>query len=219
VTGSRNFTGTDYARGTPPITAPPMTFASWVNYTAATGAYGTLGIFASTNTDHFRTNCSASLGGRMNCGIGGASGQPTANTANQLTINTWGHVASVFASTSSQKVILNGDLANAGSTPATAAGTQATLNRLTMGVRDNLTQSQFMTGLIGASAIWNVALTDDEVVALARGWSPRSIRSTALVWCTQFPGLRSNVPDVIGGLNLTCTGTTSSADGPPMAIW
>jgi hypothetical protein len=67
-----------------------------------------------------------------------------------------------------------------------------------------------MQGLIAEVGIWNVALTDDEVLALAKGFTPDQIRPQSLI--AYLPLVRTNQD--IKGNAWTTAGTLTAADHP-----
>jgi hypothetical protein len=69
-------------------------------------------------------------------------------------------------------------------------------------------------GLIAHPAIWNVALTDEEVAALGAGASPLTIRPWALVFYAPYLGRDSSEIDIVGGRILTVTGASASNTEP-----
>lgn len=111
--------------------------------------------------------------------------------------------------------MVSGDSANAG-TSSTNSGTTSGPNRTSIGVRDISTPAGFYNGLLAQCAIWNLILTDEEILALALGWSPTKIRTSALVFFTPFL-TTTTIVDWYGN-HLAVTGGTASLDGPPVAL-
>lgn len=221
MTASRTYNGSsDLAQLTLAVlSAMPMTFAAWVYPTAGASAAGhIMGIYASASAHCWRLLINQSTTNLLTCNTTGATATTPASTVNTVTNSAWNHAACVFTSATSRKVVLNGDLANAG-TDTTNSGTPTGLNRTTFGRRDNVSPNnvQFLLGNLGPCAIWSASLTDDELVALAKGDNPRSIRPASLVLCTPFPGSQSPLFDLYGN-HLTLTGTSASVLGPPMAL-
>jgi hypothetical protein len=83
-----------------------------------------------------------------------------------------------------------------------------------MGVKNNSVQSLWFPGQLANASIWNSALSDDEVVALAAGVSPFKIQPHKLVFFAPYVGVGSVVQDWKGN-NLTITGATTNANTPP----
>lgn len=102
-------------------------------------------------------------------------------TAANLTANTWHSIAARFNG-STIASFLNG-VADGSEATAAAHNTGVWLDALagitSAGALDG--SSQFSIGEIAEMAYWNVALTDDEIVSLAKGFSARLIRPESLV--------------------------------------
>lgn len=72
-----------------------------------------------------------------------------------------------------------------------------------------------MSGDVAHVALWNVALTDDEVASLAAGVSPLRMRRDALI--AYWPvGGQSPEPDVVGGFDLVVTNGPVQSEEPPI---
>jgi hypothetical protein len=133
---------------------------------------------------------------------------PQAVSAVSLTAGVWGHVAGVFASTTSRTVYVNGGnaVSNSGSMSA------PTLNTTTIGSGYfNAAHLAFFDGDIAEAAIWNVALDAAEIAALGAGVSPFLIRPTALVAYWPIMGTTSPEIDPRGRNELTVVGATATA--------
>ena len=71
-------------------------------------------------------------------------------------------------------------------------------------------------GQIGEVAMWDVALTDAEVLILSKGFSPLFIRRANLKHYWTFRNGLSGI-DIVGGFNLTAFNTpTHGASHPPI---
>ena len=84
--------------------------------------------------------------------------------------------------------------------------------RLGAGSGDAGSENPF-DGELGHCAIWDVALTDQEILSLANGISPLRIRRDNLVYYCPING-QSSEPDVVGGASGTVTGTTVVEEPP-----
>jgi hypothetical protein len=130
-----------------------------------------------------------------------------------VTANVWHHGAAVFASSTSRTPYLNGV---AGSTETTSK-VPASVNRISVGRLGRLAPIGYMDGNIAEAAIWNVALTQAEISALATGALPVNVRPSALVFYAPLLGGDSPEPDLSGGGRpLTVTGATSISDLAPL---
>jgi hypothetical protein len=110
--------------------------------------------------------------------------------------NAWHSVLGVFASSSSRIVAINGSkkTENTDSVSPNAS----LLNLISIGRRS--TTYEYLTGQVAEVALWSAALTDDELVSLAKGFKPSRIRPQNLVWYS--PAVR-NLIDLKRGLTIT----------------
>jgi hypothetical protein len=165
--------GTSYIEATStPVTAEPFTMACWFNPAVVTdGALMSVGNSATTN--RFQMNSNIAQGGSpLSISSVGAS-TATANTTTAIVRNTWQHAAAVCTSTTSRSIYLNGGGKATNTTSVTPAGIN---NIMTGGRWSGGTRAFFFNGRIAEVAIWNAALTDDEVLSLSKGFAPYLIR-------------------------------------------
>lgn len=115
---------------------------------------------------------------------------------------TWHHAAGKFESSSSRYAYLDG-----------IVGIQGTATRSTGGALDNHligqgsagnNPAQPFNGRIAEVAIWDVALNDDEIASLAKGFRPDMIRPSKLLF---YLPLVREVQDVRSGLTYTNSAT------------
>jgi hypothetical protein len=132
-------------------------------------------------------------------------------STNTLTVNTWHHCA-LTASTTNRDVWLNGT--KTGNTEV--IGNFSTLAETTVGgFKAGATNVHNISGRVAEVGIWDVVLTDDELLALSKGVSPLLIRPTSLK--AYWPMLDSAAPDVDrwnAGYNLTPVNSPTMADHP-----
>lgn len=194
-------------------TATPLTLACWFRPDNVTTYYTLMNV---------QTRPTPFLDSYHVLGINGAAGGDpviaetafsgtyvSASTSSGYSANTWQHACAVFASSTSRSVYLNGGSKGTDTsscTPNTANYTQLG------GFSSSSTNFDSLAGRIAEAGIWAAALTDAEVLALARGFSPLLIRPDALVNYWPLIGRASPEPDLIGGLPLTITGTVSQAE-------
>ncbi|GAI74590.1 unnamed protein product, partial [marine sediment metagenome] len=86
--------------------------------------------------------------------------------------------------------------------------TPANLDRMCVGMMRDSSPSSPMSGSICESVFWDAALTDEDAVSLALGYSPKLVRPQNLV---AYWKLIRDLNDGVGGYNLTASGTTVSA--------
>lgn len=135
-----------------------------------------------------------------------ADGGAEAKTSIAYTANNWHHIAGVFPSISSRSAYLDGGSKGTNTDTVTPVGVDTT----DIGGEDG---AGSMIGDIAHVAVWNIALTDQEVASLAAGVSPLRMRRSALVAYWPINGVSPEV-DIIGGLDMTVTGTSVSAEPP-----
>lgn len=123
-----------------------------------------------------------------------------------LTAGTWYHIAGVFAADNDRKIYVDGDEKASDNGVSVPAGLDTTA---IADLYHNLPNNYEFDGRIAEAAIWNAALSDDELVALAKGYSPLFIRPQNLVF--YVPLIRNNDEDIIGGLSLTAEGAPGIA--------
>jgi len=190
----------------PVVTAYPFTAIAWflpntistnhqlfsISDTAAFVNYFGMGYF-STNV----------LQGFANAG----SGQQNADTTNAANLNEWNMAAIVFLSATNRRVILNADFANEGSstTNTTPAGLDNTSIGALVGSSVTASNIDYLTAHV---AVWDVALTDDEVTALNRGAFPHEVRPSSLL--AHWPLWGNHDPEIVFG--------PKAADGFQMSL-
>ena len=190
------------------VTQQDITFGAWVK-TTSTGSNRTiisvssssstnpiLRLLLSGNKPYFQIRADDSI-------------IVTALAANPISTNTWTHV-SCTATSSETEVFKNGvSVGTAGEgyvDPITVDQTElGVLLRTGPGV-------ELFDGDMAEAAIWNVALTDEEMLELAAGYTPSMVRPSALV---MYNPLNGHNNDVTGTCNFTVSGTTPAAH-PPM---
>ncbi len=93
----------------------------------------------------------------------------------------WCPLLAVFASAASRTSYYGGGSGSNKNTNSTSK-TPTGIDTLYIGARaTNSTHSNFFHGMIAYATVWNVALTDGEAMALARGKHPLDVRPSGLV--------------------------------------
>ncbi len=205
---SRDFNGsTDYIEvGSAVVTAAPLSMACWFNGDSAATSMALLGTSTAGNPLEARINLAAmanAAGQKLRMTTHDGTTGDILETTAAWSVGAWEHACGVWTSSTSRKVFLNGG----NSATSTASVVPVLPDRTNIGARHNVSgRGSFFDGLIAEAAIWNAALTDDEVLSLARGFSPKSIRPQSLVlYCP----LVRDVVDLRGN-TLTVTGTTAA---------
>lgn len=192
-----------------PVTAMPLTIAVWAKSTTfnnATGIMASLTRKGNNQCWSIDTNAGGTVAANSFDGV-----NVDASTIASGSNSVWHQVTGVFTSTTSRTIYQDGI---AGTLNATSIN-PASIDAFNVACRDTASGGPqlFFNGQIAEAAVWSVALTADEIVALSKGVSPNLIRPTSLV--AYYPLLDSAAPDLDrwnGGFNLTPTNTPTMAD-------
>lgn len=206
---ARGFNGTtDKAvTASTPVTALPLTLAGWAKPIDLSVGRSLIAVVDSTTNDGSWSIAATSTLNVIALSLDATTSAFASSTGSPPSTGAWSHWAGTFASNTSRAAFLNG--ANKG-TDATANAPVAP-NVISVGALARLTPANFMSGAVAEAAIWNVILTDLEILLLASGVCPLLIRRSALVWYSPLLG-DSPEPDYSGGRrSATLTGTTVAA--------
>jgi hypothetical protein len=195
-----------------PAQGHPMTLAAWVYPFATNVGQVALCVSETIPTPGHRHVIGISGGGLWRAATRGVVAG-TSTTVNALgssaTANEWTHLAGVFTSSSSRSVYANGAL------QATATTTISSINSFTRATIaadvDGGVIGAYWGGAIAEVGVWSVALSADEVAALAKGVTCGQIRPQSLV--LYAPLIRS-LGDVARGIALTTVGDATVAAHP-----
>lgn len=202
--------------GSTPITAAPLTMACWFRPVAVTTDMILMSIAkGSAQTDRFQLTARGSVSPKtISCDAiqASAGGRSSTVNASSWVTGVWLHAAAVFISSSSKAVYLNGADKGTGTSHVPAS-----LDSIGIGAAPETPTSGFSDGRIAECGLWNIALTDDEILSLARGLPPWRVRPGNLVGYWPLWGLQSPEVDLTSGArSLTFTGSPTLADGPPV---
>lgn len=199
------------------LTAAPMSVSAWV-YPDANVNNAIFNLYQNGSSDE-------GFGLWVQSGNSGfwfarnAAANASAASANTATLNAWNHIVGVEVSSSSRSVRLNGGTKVTDATSMTPAG----LNRTAVGTSISGAGQQYMSGRIAELAVWNVALDDDEQIALSKRFDPMLIRPASLVvlWrCDRNSfnkgGGSTTLDNWKNGYNLTEVNTPALAEHAPM---
>lgn len=128
-----------------------------------------------------------------------------AETGNAWSPGTWHHACAIFAAGDERHVVLDGNLAAAGSNfdiePVSG------VDRISIGQNGGTAGGLSTTGALAEVAVWTEPLSDDHIVALARGTWPLAVRPSALAVYQDFVR-RANRPGVGPLLTASNTGVS-----------
>jgi hypothetical protein len=191
-----------------PVTAMPLSMACWFysDSIALTQTLMNIGdSTAASNRQRFKMAAAGAVAGDPIRGfICTGAAQTSFDTTAGYTANAWHHACTVFTSNVSRAVYLNG----ANKTSNTADRTPGTPDVVSIGRTSSSASDDYTSGRIADAAVWNIALSDDDVAALADGLSPLLVRPDGLVAYWPIFGNTSPEIDIVGGFGATVTGAT-----------
>ena len=208
---AREFNGsTEFGRIDSAIfSAYPFTLACWFRADNVTGVHTLMGVFESGSTNNrFYIEANGVVAGDEVRAVSKTTTTVSSASASAFVADTWYHACGVYTSATSRLVYLDGVAGTASTFNMTPSG----MDRTSIGVLDSSTQSAWHNGAGCEYGWWNVALTADEVRALARKASPMRIRPGSLVRYDPFWGKTEF--DLMGGTAFTLTGTTAYQHPP-----
>jgi hypothetical protein len=168
------------------LTAVPFTFAVWFKPNGFAADHGLMSLGdTAVDNEFFRLRVD---GTAVRFDAAGGGGVATASSSAAATDAVWNHCAAVATTTTSRAAFLNG--ANKGTNTDSRDPFGSTLTTFSIG-RSAQATPQYTNGDLAEAAVWNVALTDDEVAALGKGVCPLLIRPTSLV--AYWPLLKGSI--------------------------
>lgn len=192
---------------TVPVSAAPFTMACFFRSDDITIAQDLMAIStAGTSDEKFRLIAGGNAAGDPVRANARTTTSGTADTTTGYSANTWHHAAAVFASTTSRTAYIDGGSKGTDTTSLAPSG----MTRFNIGAYHNAVETGHLSGDVCEAGIWNVALTDAEILSLAQGMSPRFIRPGSLVGYWRLIGNTSPEVDLIARNNLTVTGAVKS---------
>ena len=194
--------------GSSPITAEPFTLSIWFNrkdvssshtlMSVNKGAVASIGLFVLQAPFNSQT-----LNAVTNDGSFSVSSSSTT-----YSLNTWNHACGVFPSASSRTSWVNG----VASTTNTETRAVSGVANVSIGGRYVTTTPDFFANcLLAECGIWNVALSQEEVISLSKGVSSALIRPQNLVF---YAPLIRDLVDERGGRTITNMNGATVADHP-----
>lgn len=170
------------------ISSMPISFACWFYPTAFTNFPALQTIENATATDYLCTYLGT--GGNLVSESQASSVAVNASTANSsVTLNAWNHAVSVFASTTSRTIYLNGSTTATNTTSNSPASLSFTVLG---GLGPDTARDEFFLGNLAFMSYWSAALTAADALSLYAGPGPRKVRPDALI---SYPMLRGTSPE------------------------
>ena len=186
----------------------PFTMACWAKFTVPNTVQTIMCITDRTGNNDFHalnrddTNTIAA--------VSRESSNSQSLTLNTFTDSGYHHCAGVWASATSREAFLDG----IGGNIDVAARSPASLDTLAIGNLRRLSNLNLMDGSVAWPCIWNVALDDLEIAALAAGAYPTSVRFSDIIhfWPFLNPG-GGTTPEIdqVGTADLAVNGTVGAA--------
>jgi hypothetical protein len=191
-----------------PLSGVPFSVACWFNPGNITVNFCLASLTDGTNTNQFLLSARGDVAlDPVQAQASDAGGVNSANSSTSFSAAVWQHACGVWASATSRSAYLNGGGKGSNVTSRTPTG----LNLTRLGMTG--TGGGALVGSLAECAIWDIALSDDEVAILAEGYSPLLVRPQSLVAC--WPLIKNaNVIDLIGGRTLTVNGNPTAARHP-----
>lgn len=190
-----------------------LTLACWFNVRNTTAFHTLLGVYSDATSGqrpYYELYASGAVTGDPVSFYVYAPGQNqgVAHSTSGYTANTWTHACGVQSATNSRTVYING-----GNSATNSTNVNFTPNKFRIGayMLDDGTVGGYASGLIAETAIWNVALTADEIRSLSKGMTCDKVRPQSLVF---YAPLVRNLQDVRGGLTITNNNTATVANHP-----
>lgn len=146
----------------------------------------------------------------MNVNDGTTNAFPRTTTT--FTTGTLHHACGIHAAANDTRVFIDGGSKNTSTTSTTPTVDDTRIGTLNNGG----TIENFFDGDIAEVGIWNVALTDPEVLVLSTGMSPLLVRPSSLVGYWPLIGRYSPEIDRVGRFDMTLDNTPAFADHPRM---
>lgn len=209
---ARQFNGsTQYLElASTPVANPPATFACWFNPDSL--AWSSLVSSVYYTSAHQYMGLWMSDTGQAYAIYRTTSGNYTTGTVGTASVGEWSHGVAVFSSTANRSVFIDG-----GSKASATDGVGlANTTRIHVAARRTNAAYNHFPGKVIWPAIWDVALTDEEVASLAAGAYPPDVRPGNLVFFHPLGGFDGeNDKSILNGNDLTAYNSpTWSQDEP-----
>lgn len=199
------------------LTGEPLTIACWGNCdNIANGQHAIAITRSASNSGWYILGFGGgAVGDPVQAGAQNDAGSLTgvANSTTGYSQSNWHHACAVFTNTASRHALIDG---GSKGTNTTDIVTSPSVNRSSIGARFGSGVNNAYDGSLAEVGVWSVALTDDEVISLAKGFSPPMVRPSNLVF--YMPLVRDNDEDIIGGLSYTAV-ASPTIDAHPRVFY
>jgi len=192
--------------------AVPLTMACWVKPADVSASYIPMSLTDTAGQiDYFCLQLTITTG-TLVARTRSVGGGDNAETANVVTAGKWHHICGVWAATDDRKSYLDAGTAGTGTADLTPAGIDTT----SIGAHKDSVILQHLNGQIAEAAIWDVALSTDEIKQLAHGMSPYLVNRANLL--AYWP-LTLDDTDLAGVYDLTAINSPTFSNSPPGIIY
>lgn len=201
--------GSQYAEVAATVPVEPVTLSCWYYATDFATSPNCLAISSGVTAGiklGFTTSGAAQIVCTNSAGTNGIK-----NTTTTTSAGVWAHALAVCATASSRDVYLN----KLGLASDTTNIVQSGLDRYLINTRySSSSRGLFGNGIYGEQAIWNAALSSQEINALADGVSALNIRPQNLVFCVPMFGVNDPEINLVGDPLPLFAGPTTSNEHP-----
>ena len=196
-----------------PLTSYPCTFALWIWPNTSTSDGMPIAI-TSTNSNNDGFWVYQNPSDKIVCNTADDGVQSTASASSaSVNIDAWNHIAGTYTTSPSHQGWLNG-VANPERTDTKTTFT-AVPNNLTVGIKGRTPPGgNPYDGNLAWPCVWDVKLTDAEIVTLSKGAHPYSVRPESIINFWGDIHGTGDEPPTIGSLTLTENGTVAAAESP-----
>lgn len=209
--GARDFDGSSdkLSVDVAPVTAPPYSNCTWFNSDVLSD--DTIWFLGDKDVTDNNMTMRINSSGALRLRAESTAATVDITTSNTFTLNTWNFGCVIAASDSDWTVILNGDVANAGT--STSTSTIVGVDRMAYGMRDSSSPGKAFDGELGHGITYDVAIADDTTTTLFNG-RLIYIQPDDRVSYLPMNGGGSTSIDITGLSSMTITGTMITEEPP-----
>jgi hypothetical protein len=202
----------DFARTTTGVvTAVPFSVSIWLNPQRLATAQRHWSACASAQAStHFFTLGQDTTDHLFIGANDGASS--TGGSTSTLTLGAWTHHGGIFNTTTNRRNFFNGAAQGVSGVARTPAG----IDRMSLGVQDCGTPTNFTQAYLAWLVMWNIDIGDAAMAALAARCDPRRIFPQNIIAFCPYLEVGSPIQDWTKRTAFARTGTAANASVPPL---
>ncbi|MGH9857269.1 MAG: LamG-like jellyroll fold domain-containing protein [Acidobacteriota bacterium] len=192
------------------VTGPPLTMAGFVKRNSLLNEENVLVANQTGNAEFYRITIlgDSTVRYQVRDLVGNANATSTGTIADTTT---WHHIAAQSAASNDHDLFIDGSAD--GSSGTDRSPSSIDVFQISSGIGGDPLES-----IVAQVGVWAAALTAAEIAALASGVSPYFIRPGSLRAYYPWLGYHSPDLDIIGGFNLSVTGTVKNLDEPNVSM-